>query len=45
MTDILREKIPAKKSNALLEVNTLETKFKLNKNEYKAIEDISFQVN
>ena len=44
MTDILREKIPSKKSNALLEVNTLETKFKLNKNEYNAIEDICFQV-
>ena len=45
MTDVARVKIPTKQSNALLEVNSLETIFKLNKNEYKAIENITFQVN
>ena len=44
MTDIARVKIPKKQSNALLEVNSLETKFKLNKNEFTAIENITFQV-
>ena len=45
MTDVARVKIPTKQSNALLEVNSLETKFKLNKNEFKAIDNITFQVN
>ncbi len=44
MTDVARVKIPTKRSNALLEVNSLETKFKLNKNEFKAIENITFQI-
>ena len=44
MTDVARVKIPTKQSNALLEVNSLETKFKLNKNEFKAIENITFQI-